>query len=545
MARASSGGLPRVRLPQAQHGRGFSRTDGPWSGMCDSADLTASKKQRKAAMLLNIYPQDAELGGGVIGRPGFQQAGAALGIAGHTRVQTLYQFTRKDGAQFSCAIAGGKFYTFNWSTRAWTEIVTTAQLTAAGITLDPDARCSCVTFSNRLIVSDGIHAPWMWDGTTGGGATALAACPVLYGPPRVYYNKLAGIKAADRLTWVWSEEGDPTTGYDTGAFDDSWTIGQSDPGQLTALLGTNAAMLVWRARSSTWVTGAIDATFKTTGTRDGNETLGTLSPWAVLARDNRVFFLDRYARLHMGGAGGTWEDELWKDSRETLVTVALGSLSSALAVDYAPASLVIVGLVEQGQTDCSMYLVVRVSDEGTEFAGVWRGFTSSALAMLLDGSGVPVLMHGDAAGYVYDHGNPGGGLWDDYVGTAQGAQPILHVLETGALEADTALEKLFDRLDLLLRGASDLHATVQLVGPGSSSPLLNLAVSAGQSKWDVALWDAAVWSPASLELHTDAGFSDLMRWAKVRISHQQAGEQFGVSVLTLSGQVMGAGIEAK
>lgn len=533
------------RLPSPARGRTFSITDGPYSGMCDSADLTASKRTRKASQLLNCYPQDAELGGGVVGRPGFQQAGGQLGVAGHRRVQLLEQFTRKDGAQFTVAICGGKFYTFDWSTRTWTETVTTAQLTAASITIDPDARCSAVTFTNKLVVSDGIHAPFTWDGTTGGGVASLTNCPPLYGRIRVYYNKLVGIKAADRLTWVWSLEGDPTQGYDTGAYDNAWTLMQSAPGALVALLGTNAAINVWRASSSTVVTGPIDSAFKSNGTLDGNETIGTLSPWAVLSRDERVFFLDRYARIHMGSSGGHWEDELWKDSRETLATVALGSLGSALAVDYTPASLVIFGLVEQGQTDCSMYLVVRVGDDGAEFAGVWRGFTSSALSMVLDGAQSPVLMHGDANGYVYDHGSPSGGLWDDFVGTAGGSTPILHVVETGAIAADTSTEKLFDRLDLLLRGNSDLHATVQLVGPGSASALLNLAVAAGQSKWDVDQWDAAVWSPTSLELHTDAGFSDTMRWAKVRISHQQTGELFGVSELTLTGQVLGPGVEAK
>jgi hypothetical protein len=550
MARMSRPGLPSPRnmlaprLPTPRAGKRFATNDGPYVGMCDSQDLTATKKPRKANLLQNIYPQDSELGGGLISRPGFQTAGAVLGIAGHTRTQGLHQYTKKDGSQFTVGIAGGRLYTFNWGSRTWTNVVTTAQLTAAAITIDPDARVSLTTFANLLYVHDGIHAPWTWDGTTGGGLTSLAGiAPVMYGPMATYYNKIMGVKATDRLTMVWCEEAQPGVGYDTGQFADWWTIGQSDPGQLTALLGTNGALNVFRAESSTAVTGAVDVNFKSNGTLDGNESIGTLSPWAVLSREEQVFFLDRYGRPHVGTSGGRWENQMWEDFRESLATVAIGSLGSALAVDYTPASLVIFGLVEQGQTDCSMFLVLRVSDTGAQAAAIWRGFTASSMAMVLDGAGNPTLMHGDATGQFYDHGNPGGGVWDDYVGSAGGSVAVLHILETGAIQADTMLEKIFDRLDLLLRATSDLHATVQLVGPSSSSPLLNLTVTAGQSKWDLDEWDLGVWSPSTLELHTDAGFGEAMRWAKVRVSHQQLGETFGLSELTLSGQVLGPGPE--
>jgi hypothetical protein len=512
--------------------------------MCDNQDLTATKKSRKANLLVNLYPQDSDLGGGVVSRPGFQCSGAKLGIAGHTRSQAVKQFTKKNGTQYTVGVCGGKFYTFDWGSRAWTEIVTTAQLTAAGITIDPDARVSLTVMSDVLYVHDGIHAPWTWNGTTGGGLVNLVGiAPVLFGPATVYYNKIMGVKSADRLTFVWCEEALPGVGYDTGQFADWWTIGQSDPGQLTALLGTNAALNVFRAQSSTAVTGPVDVSFKSNGTLDGNESIGTKSPWAVISREDRVFFLDHMGRPHTGSSGGVWENELWEDFRESLSTVAIGSLADALAVDYTPAGVVIFGIVEQGQTECSMFLVLRDNDQGAQAAAVWRGFTATAMAMVLDGAGNPTLMHGDGTGQFYDHGNPGGGIWDDFVGSSGGSVPILHVLETGAIQADTMVEKMFDRLDLLLRANSDLHATVQLIGPATASPLLNLTVVSGQSKWDVDEWDSAVWSPTTLELHTDAGFGEAMRWAKVRVSHLQLGETFGLSLLTLEGQNLGPGPE--
>jgi hypothetical protein len=522
----------------------FSRDDGPYSGMRDSADLTTSKQSNKASLLQNVYPQDAEKGGGCIGRPGFRLFGTQLGAGGARIVQGIYQFSKKNGTQFTIVICGGKFYTLNWVTRVSTEVISSVDLAGAAITLSTTARVSFNTLADVVEISDGINTPFTWNGTAHGGLTKLVNSPVLYGPLTTYYAKAFGIKAVDRLTMVWCEENDPTIGYDTGAYDDKWTIGQSDPRQLTTLLGTNAALNVFRSESSTAVTGAVDATFRSSGTRDGNETIGSNSPWAVLSRDERVFFLDRYGRPHVGSSGGKWEDELWEDFRETLRAINLGALEKAMVVDYTPASLVIFGLVEQGQTDCSIYLVVRVHDDGAEAAAVWRGWTSSYMAMVSDDQGNPIFMHGDANGNIYDHGNPGGTLWDDYLGTST-VIPILHAVETGALMADTKYEKTFDRLDLVLRSNSDMHATVQLVGPNEASPSLPIVLSGGQALWDVAVWDVSMWSPTTVEFHLDAGFSLTQRWAKARISHQQLGEQFGLLAVNISGLVLGTGPEVR
>ena len=98
---------------------------------------------------------------------------------------------------------GGKFYTYNWGTDVFTEVVTAANFTTASITLSSTAKCYAVTMADKMVVTDGVNTPWMWDGTTGAsGLTKLTNCPVLYGRPTVYYAKLFGIKNTERSTMV-------------------------------------------------------------------------------------------------------------------------------------------------------------------------------------------------------------------------------------------------------------------------------------------------------------------------------------------------------
>src|SRR2546430_9136670 len=108
-----------------------------------------------------------------------------------------------------------------------------------GTVLSTTAAIDAVNFANKLIITDGINTPVAYDGTS---FTVLTNCPVLFGPPTVYYAKLFGITASDHHQLVWSEENDPTTGYTAGGFNNAWILGQTKQDAITRLLGTNAAL---------------------------------------------------------------------------------------------------------------------------------------------------------------------------------------------------------------------------------------------------------------------------------------------------------------
>lgn len=278
-------------------------TSGPWRGMWWSHP---PHSEDRVYQCYNGWVDDA---GSYRGRPGtYRLASAALAGVG----QLAYQFTKNDGTQYTVAIAGGKFYTFNWATSTWTEVVTAANFATASITLSSSAKCYAVQLNNKMIVSDGVNKPWSWDGQSGaGGLTSLTNAPVLYGQPTVYYAKLFGIKNTERSTVVWSNENDPTTGYETG-YNNAWTLSQTGSDPLFAIRATNEALYYWRQRSIGAIRGPVDTAFTTTGVLDAVSTLvGTRSPAGVLIYNDHIYFPDEYGRPCSLAVGGQVE-ELWR-----------------------------------------------------------------------------------------------------------------------------------------------------------------------------------------------------------------------------------------
>src|SRR3989442_776068 len=90
-----------------------------FAGMRDSLDPSTAEP-RKAILLENVYPSDTFQAAATVGRPGFQQSGTVL-VSG-SRVQGIAQFTRLDGTETTVAVCNGGLYTFNWTTRVWTNV---------------------------------------------------------------------------------------------------------------------------------------------------------------------------------------------------------------------------------------------------------------------------------------------------------------------------------------------------------------------------------------------------------------------------------------
>lgn len=470
-------------------------------------------------LLQNVYPVDTHLGAAVVGRPGVQVMGAQGGSAGARRVQKTYQFTKLDGTEYTLRFVGGKMYTFNWASRAWSEV------TLVGVSLSTTAKVRCVTFANTLVVSDGVNRPWTWDGTT---FTDLTNAPVAFGAPTVYYAKLFFIKNTERNTIVWSEEQSANEGYEAGGFNNAWTLGQTDQEALVAIQGTNEALYYWRARSSGAISGAVNADFVNSGTRENvSNTIGTASPDGVVVHENAIYFLsaDGYPyKLTIGGA----MTPLWADLRESIPGFERGSLVRAVAADYLPTQHVLLGLVETGQTYASRFIAIDTRTDA--IGGLWDGWSAATLDVVKDEDGIPVLCHGSGNGYTYDHGNPEGTLWTDALHADDGGTTAIQHTVTGTpmgYELDT--EKTFDRVDLTMRMLSDLtSAQVDYETPNGISTAQSVSFTSNFAEWDVSLWDVDEWSAAALERHFAVGWNGSGRWVRPRLRHAHGTERFGL-----------------
>lgn len=509
-------------------------TVGPFIGMRDVIDPGATVPTH-ASLLQNVYPVDPLIPSAIVGRPGANLAGVKLAGA----VQGGGQFTLLSGTEISWCVAGGLFYTFNWTTRTWANTITTATLSGLSITLDTTARVSGVTLANKLVISDGVNTPWMWDGAS--TVTKLTQCPVLYGPPTVYYAKLFGIKASNRSTIVWSEENDPTLGYDfaIGTYPNYWQLGQTDQDELFALVGTNNALLYFRATSIGAIHGPVASDFVNAGVHDAvSATIGTTAPYAVLLRNTSVFFLDLNGRPHVLSVG-SGVTPLWADVLETVRNVPRSALGSASCVDYPETGLVLFCLAEAGYTIPNLVLAynpVAIEGGAPPCVAVWRGWTMNAAWAAKNGAGVPVVMHGDQNGYVFDHANPEDNVWSD---TAPDGTPtaISHIVLTPAIGYSPKGAMNWVRADLAFRLTASL-SSLQLnydTPRGSSTPVTANA-TAGVATYGTAIWDTATYAVDAVEKKLTMGLqANQCRWVKFRIAHAVAGEPFGFMQMTLDG----------
>lgn len=514
-------------------------TDGPWRGMVDSVAPTA-KQPGRYLLGQNIYPLDPAIGEGVIGRPGVQQLGGIGGSAGARRVQGHYEFVKASGTKYVVRIVGGKFYTLDWGASVWTEVLTTAQLTAAAITIDPAVnQVAFLTFSDKLVVSDGVNTPWTWDGTTGAGLTKLTNCPALYGQPTIYVARILGIKASDPTVFVWSEVDLPNTGYEAGGYNNAWRITQTDPNRLYRLLGTNDYIHIFRARSSTSVGGTVTSNFSTSATRDAlSETVGTVSPFAVVLQDVNAIFLDADIHPQVFRPGGIGATPLWTAFRDTLRKVPKDAAraAKAMALIYPPAQLMMFAICDVNSTEPDILLVYDVKGPDPIPVAIWHGWEMTSVAMVRNAADEPVMLHGDSSGYTYLHGNPEDNLWNDALVT--GTVPIRHRLITQALGFDTKREKIFDRVDLSLRAMTRMTLRLSLLTPRGESAPQAVTVDSNFPGLDTSVLETTFQLDPDLtlvteEAHAAVGLDDQARWAKVHIDHETLNEQFGMIALSM------------
>lgn len=501
---------------------------GPWRGMRDSLDAS-SADPNLASLLQNVYPVDSERGTVVVGRPGFQIAQSVL--TGGDMAQLIYQFTKLDGTEITVAIADGRIFTFDWGTREWLQSVEDPDFVTAGITISKTTRCYAATFADKMVVSDGVNTPFTWNGTAGSsGLTKLTNCPVLFGQPTVYYAKLFGIKNAARTTIVWSEENDPTSGYDSGSFTNAWQLGQTDQEPLYALVGTNGALYYFRARSIGVISGAVNADFVTSGVHDAvSGTVGTQSPDCTVYYEGRIYFVDATYKPHVI-VPGSGVVPLWGDVQETLLGLDLQYANRSVGVYDVSTGHILLGVVELSQTFPSLQIVIDPQQGAGQVVALWRGFTYTTMVTVKNASGQPVLMHLSEGRYPYDHGYPDGTLWSDATVEFTPDLPIEHIVIPSAMGNDVSIEKRFDRIDMNFRTPSDLTgvSVSYQTSRGTSTAQTLPDVTGNFSRWGIAVWDVDRWSSPSYDQHVAVGINAQGRWIKPKIQHSTLGEQFAL-----------------
>lgn len=512
-----------------------------FTGMRDSIDPTTASN-RKAFRLENVYPQDPEVQGALLGRPGFTKA-HSVAVTGTPSIRHITTFVQNDGTRHTVLFAGNKMYELDWGTGTLTDKTGT-------MTLSSTAEIFTVPYKNGLIINDGVNPPYHWDGastitdlTTGD----LGAGFVAFGQPVVYYAKLFFINAVDRTEIVWSEENSILLGFTGGAtYNNGWNLIQTNQSPLMALAPTEQALYYFRDDAIGAVLGEVTTNFASTGVQDAiSASIGTEAPGSVLVVDRDIFFLDQYNRPQHFPVGGTLTPNFFDDARETIRLLDTSEPERHRAVYWPHADLVLFGVESYSTSSSDLNQLMAFHRQRREFVGIWTGFDFHALALVQDSTGVDRLAHGSPTdGFMYYHGTPDGTIWSD--GLDAGEEGILHVVDGSAIGNSLKYESHWSRLDMLLRELSSLTgATLQLRSPEGTVEMELATLSTGGALWDQALWDQDEWAAGEADVHVTAQFSINGRWLRARLEHDTVNEQFGFMGWQLTGYRRGLNPEVR
>jgi hypothetical protein len=516
--------------------------DGPWEEMLDSLSPTA---RRPGRYLLgqNTYPLDPEVADGMVGRPGVRQMGAQLGSAGSRQSQGTFQYTTAAGTKLTIQITGGRFYVLNWATETWSEELTDL-LGSFGVTLSSTAKIAFLQFQEKVLISDGINKPWLWNGTGGGGVTVLTNAEAFYGQPRAHYARIVAISAADPDTIIWSETDAPNTGYRSGGYNNAWTLTQTDPDRLYSILAGDGVLYALRARGGTALLGPPGPDWQTTATKDSlSDTFGTISPFVTTFQDVNVLALDADAHPQLYRPGGAGFIPIWREFRETLKRIPKQQvlMEKATSVYYSPAGLLLISLCQSGVLEPNLLLVYDVKGDRPVPVAIWKGWEMTTLAMAENQNGQAYLLHGDSTGRVYLHANPEDDApWDDIL--AAGTVPIEHIHECQPLGHSTKREKVFDRIDITTRGRTQQTLEISYRTPRGQGAPQTIVIGQTFLGYDSGIYDdpSTVYDPGTdttEETHGDVGIEGEGRWIKPKIRHATLGEQFSLTALTVAAYV--------
>lgn len=524
--------MPRTPFPSRTYPKPRIYRSGPWVGMRDAVEPSAADP-RYAKLLRNCYATSTEGGVRCVqGIPGFVQAGTQLGSGGTRVVQWIGTLRQTDGTIKNLAFCNGVLSSYSFSGDAFTEELSQAEI-AAGTgspSLSTSARIYALTYSDQLIVSDETNVPFQWDGTNSGGVVELSNAPVFRGQPVIYYEKLTAIKDAEPDTWVWSEEGDPTIGYDTAPYENAWNFGGTKAESLVALAARNESLGLLRPRSTTVVEGATSADFRTTATRPSvSEELGTTSPAGVLVLDEGTMTVDADGRPQFWPRGGGYSKNpyLWEACENTVQGMARTLIDDIQIVADGGTGLIWVIFAGSGASTLNSALLFERTGGLPNFVGIVTGFPSTRWGVWVDDDGRERLVHAGADdGYVYVHGTAENGPWNFALNA--GTQAISHEVAPAHLGADIDEEKHYDEFSFEALLPTSLDVTLSYETPyGTSTTPQNISLTTSGAEWDVDDWDVGEWAGGDgSNKRARAGINEHGRWMLPTIRHAVIDQEF-------------------
>jgi hypothetical protein len=525
---------------------------GPLRGVRDS-QRPGTPDPSLAEAAFNMRRVSGPQGSGLAQRAGFSRMGISedawqtVGLP-----QAVLSWINASGVRQTTLVAAGILYEYNWATSLWESRVSSANLTTASVTLSATApRVSLVPFAGKLCISDGINRLIVWDGAAGaGGISQVPNVGPFYGPLTVYYAKLFGILAnstgaGPRGTLVWSEENDPTLGYDVAPYNNAWDRpgGQTEP--LTAVAGTNEALYVFRGRSTIAVTGAVNQDFQTAGTRANvSAETGTFSPWSVAVRPQGVWFVDHEAAPHIARYGAEDVIGLGDDCKRTTDGItSTVSLELAWTVyDDAHSTLLVFVPDEVNTNTLTRALAFAASD--LQYVGTWRWALDASgtravvnvVGEVVDADGHPRIAFGVGGTRVALGGTPDSGPWADADGIAANVPVTASV--TGPLQAyDWRDEVRVDRIEASIPNATCETVSVSYsTSRGSSTPINvpvpglggGFVVNQDQVNGPTLLGNAA-----NARRRGTAFVAGRGRGVQWTVSHAQAGKRFALDAVRM------------
>lgn len=219
-------------------------------------------------------------------RPGLDLAGSGALAAAKA---TVVHFQELDGTLWTVAFADADMWTYTWATDSWAQ----TDLATKSVTIDSSSVLDWCVSRGRLIITDGVNKPVMWNATTDTWTT-LSNAPIA-GGVTVYYDKVVfyDLPGSNAAVFEWSDEGDPTLGYSGDNQD--WEFAQTDSGAITLMVGLNDVLPIWKQDSISKLAGSMEDTFQADAVREGiSETEGAAGKFSAVVFDGDVFYLSQF-----------------------------------------------------------------------------------------------------------------------------------------------------------------------------------------------------------------------------------------------------------